>query len=277
MDAFDCAGTSEVDCVGRDDGITGVGLHVDGQGEVEVFEVGQTRQCETVDHIQGISREDIAATTSGPAAPHGAVDRATEKVDRVVRRRAGIEEMLASLPAEWCNIDILVNNAGLALGMEPAHKASIEDWETMIDTNNKGLVYMTRAVLPGMVERNHGHIINIGSTAGSWPYAGGNVYGATKAFVRQFSLNLRTDLHGTAVRVTDIEPGLVGGTEFSNVRFKGDDGKAEKTYQNTVALTPEDVSEAVWWVSTLPAHVNINTLEMMPVTQSYAGLNVHRQ
>lgn len=136
--------------------------------------------------------------------------------------------MLASLPAEWCNIDILVNNAGLALGMEPAHKASVEDWETMIDTNNKGLVYMTRAVLPGMVERNHGHIINIGSTAGSWPYAGGNVYGATKAFVRQFSLNLRTDLHGTAVRVTDIEPGLVGGTEFSNVRFKGDDGKAEK-------------------------------------------------
>ena len=194
-----------------------------------------------------------------------------------VRNRAAIEEMLASLPAEWSNIDILVNNAGLALGMEPAHKASIEDWETMIDTNNKGLVYMTRAVLPGMVERNHGHIINIGSTAGSWPYAGGNVYGATKAFVRQFSLNLRTDLHGTAVRVTDIEPGLVGGTEFSNVRFKGDDGKAEKTYQNTVALTPEDVSEAVWWVSTLPAHVNINTLEMMPVTQSYAGLNVHRQ
>ncbi|MHZ62605.1 SDR family NAD(P)-dependent oxidoreductase [Escherichia coli] len=127
-----------------------------------------------------------------------------------VRNRAAIEEMLASLPAEWCNIDILVNNAGLALGMEPAHKASVEDWETMIDTNNKGLVYMTRAVLPGMVERNHGHIINIGSTAGSWPYAGGNVYGATKAFVRQFSLNLRTDLHGTAVRVTDIEPGLVG-------------------------------------------------------------------
>lgn len=116
-----------------------------------------------------------------------------------VRNRAAIEEMLASLPAEWSNIDILVNNAGLALGMEPAHKASVEDWETMIDTNNKGLVYMTRAVLPGMVERNHGHIINIGSTAGSWPYAGGNVYGATKAFVRQFSLNLRTDLHGTAV------------------------------------------------------------------------------
>jgi len=146
----------------------------------------------------------------------------------------------------------------------------------MIDTNNKGLVYMTRAVLPGMVERNRGHIINIGSTAGSWPYAGGNVYGATKAFVRQFSLNLRTDLHGTAIRVTDIEPGLGGGTEFSNVRFKGDDAKAGKTYENTEALSAEDVTETVWWVATLPKHVNINTVEMMPVSQSFAGLNVHR-
>jgi 3-hydroxy acid dehydrogenase/malonic semialdehyde reductase len=150
----------------------------------------------------------------------------TAQVD--VRNRAAIEEMLANLPAEWKEIDVLVNNAGLALGLEPAHKANVDDWETMIDTNNKGLVYMTRAVLPGMVERNRGHIINIGSTAGNWPYAGGNVYGATKAFVRQFSLNLRTDLNGTAVRVTNIEPGLVGGTEFSNVRFKGDDAKAEK-------------------------------------------------
>lgn len=193
-----------------------------------------------------------------------------------VCNRASIEEMLDTLPAEWRNIDILVNNAGLALGLEPAHKANVDDWETMIDTNNKGLIYMTRAVLPGMVERNRGHIINIGSTAGSWPYAGGNVYGATKAFVRQFSLNLRTDLHGTAIRVTDIEPGLVGGTEFSNVRFKGDDDKAGKTYENTTALTPQDVTEAVWWVASLPAHVNINTLEMMPVTQSFAGLSVHR-
>jgi 3-hydroxy acid dehydrogenase/malonic semialdehyde reductase len=193
-----------------------------------------------------------------------------------VRNRAAIEEMIAGLPAEWQAIDVLVNNAGLALGLEPAHKASVEDWEDMIDTNNKGLVYMTRAVLPGMVERNRGHIINIGSTAGSWPYSGGNVYGATKAFVRQFSLNLRTDLHGTAIRVTDVEPGLVGGTEFSNVRFKGDDAKAGKAYENTQALTPEDVTEAVWWVANLPAHVNINTLEMMPVSQSFAGLSVHR-
>ena len=198
----------------------------------------------------------------------------TAQVD--VRNRAAIEEMLANLPAEWKEIDVLVNNAGLALGLEPAHKANVDDWETMIDTNNKGLGYMTRAVLPGMVERNRGHIINIGSTAGNWPYAGGNVYGATKAFVRQFSLNLRTDLNGTTVRVTNIEPRLVGGTEFSNVRFKGDDAKAEKTYENTNALTPEDVTEAVWWVATLPKHVNINTLEMMPVSQTYAGLSVHR-
>ncbi|PKH26600.1 bifunctional NADP-dependent 3-hydroxy acid dehydrogenase/3-hydroxypropionate dehydrogenase YdfG [Enterobacterales bacterium CwR94] len=193
-----------------------------------------------------------------------------------VRDRQAIDEAVANLPAEWRNIDVLVNNAGLALGIEPAHRASIEDWEEMIDTNNKGLVYMTRALLPHMVERNRGHIINMGSIAGSWPYAGGNVYGATKAFVRQFSLNLRSDLHGTALRVTDIEPGLVGGTEFSNVRFKGDDSKADKVYENTQALSAEDVTEAVWWVATLPAHVNINTLEMMPVSQALAGLSIHR-
>ncbi|QDY41948.1 bifunctional NADP-dependent 3-hydroxy acid dehydrogenase/3-hydroxypropionate dehydrogenase YdfG [Candidatus Pantoea soli] len=193
-----------------------------------------------------------------------------------VRNRAAIEEAIAALPAEWRDIDVLVNNAGLALGVEPAHKASVEDWENMIDTNNKGLVYMTRAVLPAMVARNTGHIVNIGSIAGTWPYAGGNVYGATKAFVRQFSLNLRTDLHGTALRVTDIEPGLVGGTEFSNVRFKGDDGRADAVYEGTTALTAEDVTEAVYWVTTLPAHVNINTLEMMPVSQTTAGLKVHK-
>ncbi|MGE9552045.1 bifunctional NADP-dependent 3-hydroxy acid dehydrogenase/3-hydroxypropionate dehydrogenase YdfG [Erwinia amylovora] len=193
-----------------------------------------------------------------------------------VRNRAGIEEALASLPANWRNIDVLVNNAGLALGIEPAHKASLDDWEAMIDTNNKGLVYMTRAVLPAMVERNIGHIINLGSIAGSWPYAGGNVYGATKAFVRQFSLNLRTDLHGTALRVTDIEPGLVGGTEFSNVRFKGDDAKADSVYEGAEPLTAEDVTETVYWVATLPRHVNINTLEMMPVGQTLAGLKVHK-
>lgn len=193
-----------------------------------------------------------------------------------VTNRASIEKAIAALPAEWRNIDVLVNNAGLALGLEKADKADLDDWENMIDTNAKGLVYMTRAVLPGMVERNVGHIINIGSTAGNWPYAGGNVYGATKAFVRQFSYNLRSDLHGTHVRVTNIEPGLCGGTEFSNVRFKGDDDKASKTYENTNPLTAADVAESVFWVSTLPAHVNINSIEMMPVSQSLAGLQVHR-
>ncbi|AFR03512.1 bifunctional NADP-dependent 3-hydroxy acid dehydrogenase/3-hydroxypropionate dehydrogenase YdfG [Pectobacterium brasiliense] len=194
-----------------------------------------------------------------------------------VRDRQAIEQAVAALPAEWRTIDVLVNNAGLALGLEPAHKASVDDWENMIDTNNKGLVFMTRALLPAMVERNIGHVINIGSTAGNWPYAGGNVYGASKAFVQQFSLGLRADLSGTRIRVTNIEPGLVGGTEFSAVRFKGNDDKVSKTYDNTTPLTAEDVSEAVFWVATLPAHVNINTLEMMPVSQSFAGLSVHRE
>ena len=193
-----------------------------------------------------------------------------------VRNRAEIEAMLAALPAEWRDIDVLVNNAGLALGLEPAHRASCDDWETMIDTNTKGLVFMTRAVLPGMVARNRGHVVNMGSIAGSWPYQGGNVYGATKAFVKQFSLNLRADLAGTQVRVTDIEPGLVGGTEFSNVRFKGDDDKASQTYDNANPLMPDDIAESVFWACNLPPHVNINRLEIMPVSQSFAGLKVHR-
>lgn len=193
-----------------------------------------------------------------------------------VTDRASIDNAIASLPADWQNIDVLVNNAGLALGIETADKASLDDWETMIDTNTKGLVYVTRAVLPDMVERNVGHVVNIGSIAGSWPYSGGNVYGATKAFVRQFSLNLRTDLFGTHVRVTNIEPGLCGGTEFSNVRFKGDEAKVDQVYDKTNPLTAEDVAESVFWAATLPAHVNINSIEMMPVSQSQAGLRVNR-
>lgn len=194
-----------------------------------------------------------------------------------VRDAAGLAQALSTLPAEWQQIDVLVNNAGLALGLEPAYEASADDWTTMIDTNAKGLVLTTRALLPGMVARNRGHVINIGSTAGNWPYAGGNVYGATKAFVRQFSLGLRADLQGKAVRVTNIEPGLVGGTEFSNVRLKGDDDKVAQIYANTDALSADDVAESVFWVATLPAHVNINTMEMMPVCQSYAGLSVTRK
>lgn len=191
-----------------------------------------------------------------------------------VRDARAVEGLLASLPQAWQAPDVLVNNAGLALGQDAAWQADPQDWATMIETNNLGLVWMTRAVLPGMVERGRGHIINIGSVAGNWPYPGGNVYGATKAFVRQFSLELRADLHGTGVRVTNIEPGLVGGTEFSQVRFKGDHQRAEQVYRNRQALTAEDVAESVWWVASLPAHVNINTLEMMPVAQSFAGLTV---
>lgn len=194
-----------------------------------------------------------------------------------VTDKKAVNDIYDSLPELWRDIDVLVNNAGLALGLNTADKANIDDWDMMIETNNKGLVHVTRALLPSMVEKNKGHIINISSTAASWPYMGGNVYGATKAFVKQFSLGLRADLQGKKIRVTDIEPGLVGGTEFSLVRFKGDSNKVEETYSGANALTPEDVAEAVYWTATLPAHVNINTLEMMPVSQSFAGLSVHRQ
>jgi 3-hydroxy acid dehydrogenase/malonic semialdehyde reductase len=193
-----------------------------------------------------------------------------------VRDRAAVEALPGRLPADFANVDVLVNNAGLALGLEPAHRADLDDWYRMIDTNCTGLVTITRTLLPGMVERNRGHVFNVGSTAGSYPYAGGNVYGATKAFVRQFSLNLRADLAGTALRVTDVEPGLCGGTEFSNVRFKGDDDKAAGLYRDVQALTAEDIADSIYWIATRPAHVNINTIELMPVAQSFAGLSIHR-
>lgn len=194
-----------------------------------------------------------------------------------VRHREAVATAVAGLPGEFAEIDLLVNNAGLALGLEPAQRADLDDWDQMVDTNVKGLMYVTRAVLPGMVERNRGHIVNIGSTAGTWPYPGGNVYGASKAFVRQFSLNLRADLIGTRVRVTDIEPGLAGGTEFSQVRFHGDQGKAEKVYAATEPLTAEDVADTVHWVATRPAHVNINSIEIMPVYQAFGPLVIHRK
>jgi 3-hydroxy acid dehydrogenase/malonic semialdehyde reductase len=193
-----------------------------------------------------------------------------------VRDRAAVAAAIESLPAEWSAIDLCVNNAGLALGLAGAQEASLDDWDAMVDTNIKGLMYVTRAVLPGMVARNRGHVINIGSTAGEFPYPGGNVYGASKAFVRQFSLNLRADLWGTKVRVTEIEPGLVGGTEFSNVRF-GDDAKAAGVYAGADPLLPEDIAEAVHWVATLPPRVNINTLQMMPVGQAFGPLRIHKE
>jgi len=157
----------------------------------------------------------------------------------------------------------------------PAHTSSLEDWDTMIATNVSGLVAMTRAILPGMVARGSGTIINLGSVAGATPYPGGNVYGATKAFVEQFTLNLRADLVGTGVRATNLAPGLCGGTEFSNVRLK-DDAAAAKVYEGTTPLTAEDIANTAYWIATLPPHVNINRIEMMPTCQGYGPLNIKR-
>jgi 3-hydroxy acid dehydrogenase/malonic semialdehyde reductase len=192
-----------------------------------------------------------------------------------VRHQEAVMTGLTRLPEELSEIDVLVNNAGLALGLESAPESDLSDWNTMVDTNIKGLMYCTRALLPGMVERNRGHIVNIGSVAGDWPYPGGNVYGATKAFVKQFSRNLRADLLGTAVRVTNIEPGLAE-TEFSVVRFKGDAVKASKVYEGTQPITAQDIAEIIYWVVSLPSHININRLEVMPVCQTWGPFAIHR-
>lgn len=186
-------------------------------------------------------------------------------------------QAIAELPEAWKTIDILVNNAGLALGIGAAQDSSLEDWKQMIATNITGLVTVTHAVLPGMVERNRGLIVNLGSIAGTYPYPGGNVYGGTKAFVKQFSLNLRADLVGTAIRVSNIEPGLCGGTEFSNVRFHGDDAKAAALYANVDYITPEDIANTVAWIAQCPPHMNINRIEIMPVAQAPAGLVVKKK
>lgn len=186
------------------------------------------------------------------------------------------EQALNNRPEGWQSVDLLVNNAGLALGLDPAYQADLSDWYKMIDTNIKGLVTVTRLILPEMVARNSGHIINIGSIAGSYPYPGGNIYGGTKAFVKQFSLNLRADLAGKNIRVSNVEPGLCGGTEFSNVRFKGDDEKAAKLYENVDFVKPEDIAEIVLWLHRQPPHVNINRVEVMPVAQSFSPLAVAR-
>ena len=193
-----------------------------------------------------------------------------------VRDRKAVQAVSGKIPTAFSRISILINNAGLALGLEPSQEANLEDWETMIDTNIKGLVYFTRLILPGMVERKEGHVINIGSVAGNWPYRGGNVYGATKAFVQHFSRNLRSDVLGTNVRVTNIEPGLAE-TEFSLVRFKGDKERSKKVYQGVKPLTSEDIGEIVFWVSNLPPHVNINTLEVMPTGQAWGPLEIYRE
>ena len=181
------------------------------------------------------------------------------------------------LPEGWREVELLVNNAGLALGLGPAAQAEVADWDRMIATNVTGLAHMTRALLPGMVARNHGLIINLGSTAGRYPYPGGHIYGASKAFVAQFTLNLKADLVGTNVRVTCIEPGLVGGTEFSSVRFAGDRDRVASVYAGTTPLSPEDIAETVAWIAGLPEHVNINRIEMMPTCQAPAPLAIKRE
>ncbi len=193
-----------------------------------------------------------------------------------VRDEASVARLPAALPEKFAAVDILVNNAGLALGLAPAQQADVDQWDQMIQTNCAGLVYLTRAFLPQMVARGRGHVVNLGSIAGTYPYPGGNVYGATKAFVHQFSLNLRSDLHGTGVRVTCVEPGLVGGTEFSDVRL-GDSERARSVYAGTEPLTADDIAAAIDWATSQPPHVNINVIELMPVAQSFAPLQVDRR
>jgi 3-hydroxy acid dehydrogenase / malonic semialdehyde reductase len=192
-----------------------------------------------------------------------------------VRDRAAVFAAVSDLPAEFAEVDVLVNNAGLALGQDPAQAADLDDWDQMVDTNCKGLAYVTRAVLPGMVARRKGHVINLGSVAGGYPYPGGNAYGGSKAFVHQFSLGLRSDLHGTGVRVTCVEPGLAD-TEFSTVRFHGDKARADAVYTGMQPLTAADIAESVHWAATLPPHVNVNVIELMATAQSFAAFQVAR-
>ncbi len=200
-------------------------------------------------------------------------DILTLKMD--VRVKDKVFAQIKNLPNKFKDIDVLVNNAGLALGLDPAHKADIKDWEQMIDTNINGLIYLTRAVLPGMVKRKRGHIVNIGSISGTYPYLGCNTYGATKAFVRQFSRNLRCDLPGTGINVTNIEPGLAR-TEFSQVRFHGDKKKAAMVYEEIMPLMPDDIAETILWSVSRPAHVNINNIEIMPACQVAGPPVIHK-
>lgn len=193
-----------------------------------------------------------------------------------VRDKELVFERFSTLPENFREVDVLINNAGLGLGLQSFDTLDIEDIDRMVDTNIKGLLYCTRAILPGMKSRNRGHIVNLGSIAGTYPYPGGNVYGATKAFVHQFSLNLKSDLLGTAVKVTCVEPGMTQ-TEFSYVRFKGDKNLADKVYAGMHPLTSEDVSEIIFYLTTLPEHVNLNTLELMPVQQGFSHFSTSRQ
>lgn len=191
-----------------------------------------------------------------------------------MRDEAAMNAALAEVPADFGAVDLLVNNAGLALGTAPAQRADLAQWKQMIDTNVSALVTLTHALLPKLIERR-GAIVNVSSIASTYPYTGGNVYGGTKAFVTQLSLGLRSDLHGTGVRVTSIEPGLAE-TEFTLVRTGGDRGASDRLYEGATPVTGADIAESIWWVATLPPHLNVNRLEIMPVSQSFAGFQVHR-
>src|SRR6202035_3720964 len=234
--------------------------------------------------VTGASSGFGAAVARRFAADGARVVAAARRVDRVKELASelgaqvltpAVAAAVEALPEEFKAIDVLVNNAGLALGLNPAQDADLDDWDQMIDTNCKGLVYCTRAILPGMVARRRGHVINLGSVAGTYPYPGGNVYGGTKAFVHQFSLNLRSDLHGTGVRVTCVEPGMAD-TEFSLVRFSGDKGKADNVYAGMQPMTADDIAESIHWAATMPQHVNVNTIELMATAQSFAPFQVAR-
>jgi len=192
-----------------------------------------------------------------------------------IRDEAALDAFLAGLPEGFRGIDVLVNNAGLALGTAPAQQANLDDWQTMIDTNVSSLVTVTHKLLPALIERK-GIIINLSSTASTYPYPGGNVYGGTKAFVRQFSLGLRSDLHGTGVRVASIEPGMAE-TEFTMVRTGGNQAASDALYQGANPMTAEDIANSIYWVATLPPHMNVNRLELMPVSQSWAPFQVARE
>jgi NADP-dependent 3-hydroxy acid dehydrogenase YdfG len=219
-------------------------------------------------------RADRLAALTAEAEANGSADRLHTLVLDVSEKGCG-EALLAALPAPFAAVDLLFNNAGLALGLTPAHQTPLDYWEQMIATNVAGLVRVTHAILPGMVERGAGHVINVSSVAASYPYPGGAVYGPTKSFVHQFSLNLRADLLGTPVRVTSLEPGMCE-TEFSEVRFAGDTSRAASVYADMKPLSAEDVIDAVEAVIRLPAHLNVNTIEIMPVQQAFSPFAVDR-
>ncbi|MFT4113866.1 SDR family NAD(P)-dependent oxidoreductase [Silvibacterium sp.] len=219
-------------------------------------------------------RHEKLASLAAELKEAGAIAVHTLVLD--VRERATVASAIEALPTEWKTIDVLVNNAGLSRGVDKVYEAKIDDWEEMIDTNVKGLLYVTRAVVPGMVERNSGHIINLGSTAGEQTYPGGAVYCASKAAERAINDGLRQDLLGTAVRVTTVDPGMVE-TDFSLTRFRGDSERAAKVYQDVTPLTPEDVAETIVWTAARPAHVNIARVLMTSIDQANSLLFNRKQ